>query len=244
MITAGDLHRAWRRLPIGRLNDVISDGTVLILAPHPDDESLGCGGLIASCCAASRPPVVAILTDGSASHPGSRLFPPARLAALREQEARLAVKRLGLADDRLVFLRERDTMAPHAGPAFDAIVQRLVRLAADHGCRAVIAPWQFDPHCDHEAAALIGASVSRAAGLRLMSYPVWGWTLSDDTEMDTVATQGWRLDIAPHLETKRQAIAAHASQYGAVVTDDPTGFRLPGALLQALNKPWETFLLS
>ena len=73
-VTAGDCHRAWRELPEGSLNDIIGGGTCLILAPHPDDESLGCGGLIAACVAAGRSPLVVILTDGAGSHPNSRRF--------------------------------------------------------------------------------------------------------------------------------------------------------------------------
>ena len=57
MTTAAAFHRAWRQLPPGRLTDIVGDGTCLILAPHPDDESLGCGGLIAACIAAGRPPL-------------------------------------------------------------------------------------------------------------------------------------------------------------------------------------------
>jgi LmbE family N-acetylglucosaminyl deacetylase len=49
--------------------------------------------------------------------------------------------------------------------------------------------------------------------------------------------------VTPHLPAKRRAIAAHASQFGRRVTDDPTGFVLPETLLQVLVKPWETFLV-
>lgn len=56
MTTAAAFHRAWRQLPPRRLTDIVGDGTCLILAPHPDDDSLGCGGLIAACVAAGRPP--------------------------------------------------------------------------------------------------------------------------------------------------------------------------------------------
>ena len=108
MIDAQHLHRLWRTLPVGSLTEVIGDGTALILAPHPDDESLGCGGLIASCCAAGRPPLVALLTDGSGSHPHSMRYPPERLASVREAEARHAVSILGLCRDRLRFLRQID----------------------------------------------------------------------------------------------------------------------------------------
>jgi len=91
MLKVSDVHAQWRALPTGTLEEVAGSGTCLVLAPHPDDESLGCGGLIAACCAAGRPPVVAVLTDGSGSHPGSRAFPPTRLAAIRKAEVTAAV---------------------------------------------------------------------------------------------------------------------------------------------------------
>src|ERR1700722_17819790 len=86
----------WRTLPFGTLDDVTGPGCGLILAPHPDDESLGCGGLIAAGCHARRAPIVAILTDGAMSHPGSKAYPGERLVRLREAEARGAASLLGL----------------------------------------------------------------------------------------------------------------------------------------------------
>src|ERR1700712_4437889 len=100
MTTAGNVHQGWKALPVGNLSDVIGSGTCLILAPHPDDESLGCGGLIAACVAAGPPPIVVILTDGAGSH-HSPSYPPERLRAVREQEARQAVAHLGLPPDRI-----------------------------------------------------------------------------------------------------------------------------------------------
>jgi LmbE family N-acetylglucosaminyl deacetylase len=243
MIAAVRVHRLWRTLPIGTLTDVIGAGTCLILAPHPDDESLGCGGLIAQCCAESRPPVVAILTDGSGSHPGSQLYPPAKLAALRQHEATRAVQILGLRHDRLFSLHAPDTNAPRAGPAFDAIVQYLSELVRTFDCSAILATWRFDPHCDHAAAALLASAAARITGIPHRSYPVWGWTLPDDTPVDAGPIQGWRLDVTAHLAAKRRAIAAHASQYGGLISDDPGGFQLPAALLLELDGPWETFIL-
>jgi LmbE family N-acetylglucosaminyl deacetylase len=244
MITANRLHQLWRNLPLGSLDDIVGYGTCLILAPHPDDESLGCGGLIATCCAAARPPLVAVLTDGGASHPRSKLYPPPRLAALREAEATDAVRLLGLASERLIFLRQEDGGAPRVGPAFATVTQRLTALLQDAGCTAIVAPWQFDPHCDHEAAALIAREAARRTGVRLCEYPVWGWTLSDETPIDEGSVHGWRLDVTRHLPAKWRAIGAHASQHGHVITDDPAGFCLTGELLQALETPCETFLLT
>ncbi len=225
------------------MDDVIGGGTCLILAPHPDDESLGCGGLIAACCAAGRPPVVVILTDGSGSHAGSREYPKARLIALRAAEVTEAVGILGLPSDRLMFLHQPDTQAPHAGPAFDAIVDLLADYAAVFGCSTILVPWLGDPHCDHVAAALVGSAASHIARVRYVAYPVWGWMLPNMQPVEADA-HGWRLDVTPYLAAKQRAIAAHASQYGEVITDDPNGFHLPRALLEVFASPYEVFLLS
>ena len=243
MMRGAQLHWRWQSLTVGTLSDVIGPGPCLVLAPHPDDESLGCGGLIARCCIESRPPLVVILTDGSGSHPGSQEYPPARLAALREEEAARAVQALGLPPERLLFLRQVDTMAPHEGPAFDAIVTRLVACMREFECSTILGPSRLDPHCDHIAAARIAAQTAQRAGARHLSYPVWGWTIADETLVDATVVLGWRLDVTAQLPAKRDAIAAHASQYGKRITDDPDGFRLPVKLLQAVAGPWETFVL-
>jgi LmbE family N-acetylglucosaminyl deacetylase len=50
------------------------------------------------------------------------------------------------------------------------------------------------------------------------------------------------LDISRWHDVKRRAIAAHASQYSDLITDDPNGFRLPATLLSAFEQPFEVFL--
>jgi LmbE family N-acetylglucosaminyl deacetylase len=240
-VTVDATLQAMRALPFRDLGGTIGAGTVLILAPHPDDESLGCGGLIAACCAAGRPPFVLVLTDGAGSHPRSVRHPPALLRATREQEARDAVMALGLPPDRIGFLGLPDTAAPHDGAAFDGAVSAIIGLARRLQCTSIAAPWQHDPHCDHLAAHRMAAAAAAQLHLRHIAYPVWGWTLPPDDALDAVVAGG-RLDIARHLPAKRRAIAAHASQHGKVVTDDPSGFTLPPGLLAVFDAPYEVFL--
>jgi LmbE family N-acetylglucosaminyl deacetylase len=243
MTIAGDMHRAWRQLPVGDLNDVIGSGTCVVVAPHPDDESLGCGGLIAACAAAGRPPLVAVLTDGAGSHPKSRAFPPDRLRAVRAQEVQAAVGHLGLTPDRVVFLNQPDTAAPHDGPGFDDLAATLIALTRRQpGCGAILAPWRYDPHCDHEVASRLASAVASGVFIRHVAYPVWGWTLPQDTPVPTTAVRGFRLNICRFLAAKRAAIQAHRSQYDDLITDDPTGFRLPPELLSVFDSSFETFL--
>ena len=104
-----------RALPFAPLDTIAPDAS-LILAPHPDDESLGCGGLIAALSEAGRPPLVVCVTDGSASHPGSRTHPPARLKTLREAELCAACAELGVPAQNVHFLGLTDAKAPIDGP--------------------------------------------------------------------------------------------------------------------------------
>lgn len=242
MIQANLVLRAFRELPFVDLDNLVKGDAAMIIAPHPDDESLGCGGLIAQLCNRKRFPIVVIVTDGIGSHRTSRLYPPDRLRALREQEARRAVTILGLPLDRLIFLRLPDGAVPLSGPKFDAAVNQIVDLARIHGCRTILAPWLYDPHGDHEAAQFMARSVGNMIDAPVLSYPVWGWLLPDNSKLPDLTLQGWRLDITHNMVTKRRAIVAHASQYTDLIRDDPDGFRLPADLLTVFEAPYEVFL--
>lgn len=235
---ARNVRAAMEHLPYGGIETILGKGRPLILAPHADDESLGCGGLIAECCQRGQQPMVVILTDGAASHPGSKQYPPERLRQLRAEEAQKAVALLGVAPQNLVFLDYPDT----ALPASRAISARIATLAEGSGCAVILAPWIHDPHCDHEAAAIIAQNAAEAIQARLLSYPVWGWLLPADQEIPVSEVIGWKLPISAHLAAKQSAIAAHASQYSTLIDDAPSGFRLPRDLLALFERPYEVFI--
>jgi LmbE family N-acetylglucosaminyl deacetylase len=241
MMRAAAVQSAWTELPLADANTITGHGRTLILAPHPDDESLGCGGLIAELCRLGRPPLVVIVTDGTASHPASPSVLAPVLRQLREHEAAEALRHLGLRDpSSLIFLRLRDAAAPHAGAEFEATVARIAAHAA--GCETICATWGHDPHCDHEAVDKMARAVAARTGLRHLAYPVWGWTLSGETQLPENPVAGWRLDISQALPAKRAAIAAHRSQHGGLIDDDPTAFKLPASLLHIFERPYEVFL--
>jgi LmbE family N-acetylglucosaminyl deacetylase len=228
-----ELRANWADLPFATLSQILAGRRALILAPHPDDESLGTGGLIAACCAAGTPPIVAILTDGAASHPGSLAYPPERLRQAREAEAAGAVHLLGLPSANLFFLRLPDTKL---ADFLETAAARIQEIARAQDCGLLIAPWAGDPHCDHEAAA----SIAAGCGLPVLYYPVWGWLRNEAIE--DARPLGWRLNISEFVETKQRAIAAHASQYGGLIQDSPAGFRLPAELLAVFAQDFEVYL--
>ena len=71
-------------------------GTTLVVAPHPDDESLGCGGAIALLRQQEQTVQVLFVSDGSMSHPNSQKYSAEARRDLREQEARNALAILGV----------------------------------------------------------------------------------------------------------------------------------------------------
>ena len=242
MRKAADVLARMAQLPFGELSAITSAGPLLVVAPHPDDESLGCGGLIARACMAGAEVHVAILTDGIGSHPNSRAYPPARLQALREAEAKKAVATLGVPPDRLSFLGYRDAAAPRGGIALLHAAQRLAQFTAERKIATVFSTWEHDPHCDHVSAHRIAALASGLAGFQLMSYAVWGWTLGADKWLPRQRVSGLRLDITPVLPVKRRAIACHRSQVTGMIDDDPSGFQLPQVLLEPCDRGFEVFL--
>jgi LmbE family N-acetylglucosaminyl deacetylase len=196
MDQAADVLSRMVNLPLVDTTTITEKQPILILAPHTDDESLGCGGLIAQACAAGETVYVAILTDGTGSHPNSQAFPPARLKALRERETADAVATLGLQSDHLSFLEYTDASAPLGGRPLTQAAERLAEYVRIRGIATVCASWKSDPHCDHIAAHRIAVRASLLTKFRHLSYAVWGWTLPGNTWLPRSPIEGLRLDIS------------------------------------------------
>ena len=244
MDRATDVLAQFAAFPFADLATIVGEQPILILAPHPDDESLGCGGLIAQACAAGAEVHVAVLTDGTQSHPHSPSHPAARLKALREDETRDATAVLGLPPERLHFLEYPDTLAPRRGQPLRDAGQRLAEFVTSMKIGTVFSSWEHDPHCDHLAAHRVTVEASRLKHFRHLSYAVWGWTLPDTKWLKRVKLQGYRLNVMPNLPVKRQAISCHRSQMTDLISDDATAFRLPEHLLALCDRPFEAFLMN
>jgi LmbE family N-acetylglucosaminyl deacetylase len=214
-----------RQLPLARREDLTGGAPFVVMSPHPDDETLGMGGLIRQAMDASEQVDVLLLTDGAGSHPHSVMYPPARLVALRKQEVLDAAVCLGLPSTSLHHLDLPDAHAPRSGAVFEAAVHDIAGLMTRRGARNLFVTWQHDPHCDHEAAAAMAeAAIKHVPAAKLWFYPIWGWHLDPDAELPG-APNGYRLDIAREQAVKARAIAAHRSQMTDLIADDPDGFR-------------------
>jgi LmbE family N-acetylglucosaminyl deacetylase len=243
-VTAGEVLDAAHSFPFRSLHETLGDRPFVVVAPHPDDESLACGGLLAEACRQGLLGKVVVVSDGAGSHPNSKAYPPDRLRALREEEAKQAGSELGLEPEDTLFLALPDRFVPHEGEKADRAIGRIVDLVEQTGARSLFVSWRHDPHCDHEASYQIARAVQRRApNLRLFEYVVWGHTLPPSTEVDPI--RGFRIEVGQGaLEKKRRAIAAHRSQTTDLIDDDPDGFRFTQSGLARFDLSYEFFLES
>ena len=158
-----------------RWNDVLGDATAwsppavatVVVVPHPDDESLMFGGLIAR--QRSRGVAVSIVsvTDGERSYPS---LEPSSVAAIRRAEQVSALERLGAGAGEVVRLQLPDGDVARDE---DRLADRLTDLVA--GSQLVVAPWRGDHHCDHEATGRAAATAAHRAGIGLAAGLFWTW---------------------------------------------------------------------
>jgi LmbE family N-acetylglucosaminyl deacetylase len=224
--------------------DLLAAQSALVVAPHPDDEALGCGGLLAALADHGARLAVLFVTDGGASHPGSRKWPGPRLAALRAEEAAASLAALGAADATRLHLGLPDAGIVRGDPGWQRAVARTADLAAGLRPALVLAPWRRDPHRDHvDAHALIVEALQRARlRPRLLEYPIWLDELAaEDDRPRPGETLAHHVDVSPWRERKQEAVAAHRSQLGLVIDDDPGGFVLTGATVRRLTSGDEVY---
>ena len=234
--------------PLRRASFAATLGPTVVVAPHPDDEALGCGGLLALLRQAGQPTAAVLVSDGTGSHPASGLFSGPARRAVREAEFRHALTLLGTDAHEPLLLGLPDGRVPAtaAEPGFADAVARLGEYLRRHGATTVLVPWRRDPHPDHRAtAALVQAALAgMALPPRRLEYLVWAWERAapEDLPVPADGVCGFRLDIAAVTAPKQLAIAAHRSQVApGVFTDDPAGFLLSAEMLTHFAGPYEVF---
>lgn len=231
------------KIPLEPKEFIKNFGSALIVAPHADDESLGCGGAVALLRKYGLRVSILLLSDGTLSHPNSKKFPAEKLRDLREKEMMQAAKVLGVEAENLTFFRFRDRSVPVENSAnFAAAVERLRQLLTAQKPQTIFVPWRRDPHPDHRAAFQLVAAAKNERH-QIIEYPVWLYELAaaEDAPRTSEVT-AFRLDISSVVEIKQKAIDAHRSQTTDLIDDDPEGFRLSAEVLQNFAAPFELFL--
>ncbi|MBK5512395.1 PIG-L family deacetylase [Pseudomonas sp. TH08] len=212
----------------------------VIVAPHPDDEVLGCGGLLQVLAAAGRPLQLISVTDGSASHPGSARWPVQRLSVVRPQESAEALRRLGLPMHRLKWLRGgfTDSQVAAQEAQLCEFIERHLRPQD-----VLFATWSEDGHCDHEAVGRASAEAARRVGASFHELPVWTWHWATPEDALVPWQRARKILLSPEqIARKRHAVHAFASQ----LEGDPDAGLTPVLapyVLDRLLQPFEVVFL-
>lgn len=237
----GTPETAWERW--GRLDalpplDVGKPRKVIVIAPHPDDEVLGVGGLIQFLIASGTPVEVLAVTDGEGSHPGATEDPARRLGDVRPQETLLALRRLGWPAPRVTRLGVPDgQVAENVHRVVDALTHR---ARADD---LWLSPWKLDGHPDHDACGQAACSTATALGVRSLSYLIWAWHWADPRGVDLPWRDCRRFDLdRPSHERKRWSIEAFGSQIHPLGSRPGEGRVLPPSVLKRFRRGFETYI--
>ncbi|BBZ74022.1 PIG-L deacetylase family protein [Mycobacterium paraseoulense] len=199
---------AFERGPLPPL-DLSGCRRLVVVAAHPDDETLGLGAMVAQLVAAGVDVRVVSVSDGGAAQPGATLSGRIRLATTRRYELRRAAAALGVAPPMRLGLPDGE-LADHEDRLAESLAGVLRTAGPDTWCAAT---WRGDGHPDHEAVGRAAAAACARTGVALLEYPVWMWHWATPADAAVpwdraraVPATGWAVN------RKRQAVQCYRSQ--------------------------------
>lgn len=168
---------------------------LLVVAAHPDDETLGAGALIAACSGRGIPVTVVVATDGAASGIEG-------IAQIRATELAAAASVLGTSVISLGF--PDGATREHVDELRSALAPLISRTSAN---ALIVAPWRGDGHRDHRVVGEIAIELAR--GRATLEYPIWMWHWATPSHPEVP----WdRMVSVPATPTKSEAISQYSSQ--------------------------------
>jgi LmbE family N-acetylglucosaminyl deacetylase len=201
----------------------------VIVAPHPDDETLGAGGMIIKLRLQDIAVTVVAVSDGENAYDGAQ-----GLGKVREGEQNEALVRLGVQPQNVHRLRLPDRELA----AWEGSLERSLSALVSPGMH-IIAPWPRDFHPDHEACGRAAERVANKHGLKLTFYLFWTWHRGVPGMLDGLSLVSLHL-TEEERGSKLYALEAHASQFehkdGAPI--------LSPELLRPAERQFEVYLLS
>lgn len=216
----------------------------LVLAPHPDDESLGCGGLIAMLASKNVEVTVIVTTDGSQSRPNSKNFPPEKVKLFREKDVIKALEILGVEKNKGTFFEQKDASLPTINqPGFDFLVHRLSGIIKQVKPQLILVPYELDPHYDHRVTwQILHEALNLFGHVKVWEYPIWLYELAEEQDIPQLKHGALKkINIEAFLNFKERAIQSHISQTRGMIDDDPTGFILKSKVLTHFTTDYEYY---
>ena len=240
--TSLDAWQNWQEMhDLPRLNiaeSMLPHQRVCVFAPHPDDEILGCGGLLQQVATNGNPILLVHVTNGTQSHPDSKIYPPEKLDSIRPQESHEALEELGVAHQVTTI-----TLGLTDGNVFAEPVQFNEKLAAIiRPDDILVTPFMHDGHPDHEATGQVVVDFAKQHHLPCYQVLIWAWHWAKPADSRIPWHTAMRLDLSTQqVQRKTQAIACFKSQ---ITVDESTNNPpvLSAQTIARISQPWEVYL--
>ena len=224
------LRQVWWKALRSRARDETQNlvfGSCLVVAPHPDDETLGCGATILRKRAAGSTVSVVVATDANHRNRVSRLAGD-EIKEIRRGEAVEACRRLGVPANRVFFLDLPNGMLDHHA---DELRRGISELVEELDPDEIFTTPADDGHPDHDAAGRVVRELADAGGFNgsVYEYPIearvrWFWSRGTraskssrrvslvEAVVSLLRTRPIKVDTSGYLEAKREALSAYRSQ--------------------------------
>lgn len=242
---AGTSHQTWQAWsgwhplpPLNLMQDFPAGQRVVIVAPHPDDEILGCAGLIQQLDQLQRDMLLLAVTNGTHSHPQSSLYSPQQLDRLRPEESAAALRclKLGRLPER-IELNLTDGRVSRQQAQLYAALSALIRPDD-----ILVCTFAQDGHPDHESVGRTVRYLAKNLGLSCYQMLIWAWHWASPDDRRIPWQAAYKLALSgPQREAKRQALSCFKSQLEA---DASTG-QPPVLSAQTLARslmPYEVYI--
>ena len=214
------------RLPTLQLSDC---SELVVVAAHPDDETLGLGATCAMLVARGVRVQVVSVTDGGAAQPDTTPLERSRLEEVRRAELHRAMFALGAAEPVSLGLPD-GRIGDHEERLADLLTEMLVGRPPGTWCAAT---WSGDGHPDHEAVGRAAVAAAELTGVDLLQYPVWMWHWAHPTDGTVPWHRAFEIPLTVDARRRKQAAAQcfHSQVEAAGADTDPV---LPPAVLERL----------
>jgi LmbE family N-acetylglucosaminyl deacetylase len=207
--TRGTSATEWLSTPPLRHVDLEDCSGLVVVAPHPDDETLGLGATIAQLSASGVDVTVVSVTDGGSAYPGLSAPDRSRLERTRRSELHRAADHLGVSAPISLGLPDGQLSAIE-----DELAATLTDILRSRPSGTwCAATWRGDGHPDHEAVGRAAGRAADAAAAVFVEYPVWMWHWAGPADPAVPWERAAKVPLTPSsVERKHQAALCFQSQ--------------------------------